>query len=149
MFIDLYTTTDDPRVADKNINVISLNVVCKPSQPFSILSPRIILNYSIPFLAVNYVYIPDFKRYYFAEVVLLPGKELQLICNVDPLMSWDISNCTATVIRSESAGINYVPDPQLPVDPSRNFLEGRLFPLQPLVTTPGDDYTYLLIINGG
>lgn len=150
MLIDLYQFTEDPRAANKSPALIAGGVNCKPVNPFSLLSPRLIINYSALYDSANYIYIQEYDTYYFAEKILLSGVELQLSCKLDPYNTYDLSDVPAMVIRSESAGVNYVPDNKLPVDPSRCYLVGKLFPQQPFAdgaTLRADDY--LLTINGG
>lgn len=153
MTISLLRTADDPRKISKSFTTIAADLPCKPAEPFSILQPRIIINYTAAYAACNYVYIPEFSRYYFAELTLLSGRELQLNCKIDVLSSFDLSDVEIMCVRSESAGVNLAPDSKLPVDPDRSFVEGKLMPLQPLsnqtaIETPLS-YQYLLITNGG
>ena len=154
MTVNLYTTTDDPRKIGKELTTIATGITCKPSKPFSILNPRIILNNAEGYTACNYVYIPDFSRYYFAEINMLTGVEIEIVCSVDVLNSYDLSNVPILATRAESAGVNYFPDRQLPVDPSRCFLEGVLFPDQPLTESAipsgavWENNNYLIVVNG-
>lgn len=148
MTINLYSISEDPRVANKEPTLIASSVVCKPAEPCSMLTPVILLDFSSTYLGANYIYLSEFDCYYFCELVLRTGKELQLNCKLDVYYSFDLSNVPATVIRSESAGVNYTPDNKLPVDPSRCWLDGILFPNQPLSET-GEADNYLLTVNGG
>lgn len=150
MIINLYTTANDPRDATKSLDTIASNILCKPAEPCTMIEPRVILNYSAAYAPTNYIYISDFDGYYFAEKTLLTGGELLLTCKLDPLMTFELSDIEAMIIRSESAGVNYIPDSKLPVDPSRCTLDGKLFPLQPFVpATSSEGLQYLLTINGG
>lgn len=149
MTINLYSTADDPRKVTKTLTTIASDVVCKPAEPCSMLEPRILLNYSAAYNGTNYIYISDFDSYYFAEKTLVTGGELLLTCKLDPLMSFDLSDIEIMCIRSESAGTNYVPDSKLPIDPSRCYIYGKLFPEQPFTTNINTGYDYLLTVNGG
>lgn len=151
MTVDLYKTTSDPRQLTKALTSMAASVSCKPYEDIDILFPKLILAYNANYIGVNYAYISDYHRYYYSKITLNPGKQMTLHCSVDPLMSFDLSDIDILAIRSESAGINFFPDRQLPVDPNQNFLEGILFPQQPLqqpdiVITETDNY--LLIVNG-
>lgn len=76
MQIEFYTTTDNPRTVNKTLNLDkTLDIVFR--QAVDEQEPVIIMNKS-NLSTSNYVYIPDFKRYYF-------------ISNVD--------NVTATLVR--------------------------------------------------
>lgn len=149
MTINLYSCSDDNRVANKTLTTITSSVTCKPSEPCSLISPVLLLDYSATYLAANYIYISDFDAYYFAQPVLRTGKVLQLNCKLDVYNSFDLSDVPATVVRSEQAGVNFVPDNKLPVDPSRCWLEGILFPQQPLQSQLTETDNYLLTVNGG
>ena len=147
MTVDLYTTTADPRELTKSKTSIATGITCKPAAPFSILNPRIILSYSSAYAACNYVYIGEFSRYYFATPQVLTGNEIQLDCSVDVLSSYNLSNVPIMCVRSERAGVNYVKDPQLPIDENRIYIQGIEFPGNPLISGSGAK-NYLLITNG-
>lgn len=147
MLATLYSTAADPREANKQLTPIASNIPCKPSEPCTMIEPRVILNYSSAYNALNYIYLSDFDAYYFAEKTLLPGGELLLTCKLDPLMTFELDDIAIMCIRSESAGTNFAPDTKLPVDPNKCFLTGVLFPQQPMRTLEADNY--LLTVNGG
>lgn len=148
MTINLYSTSDDPRKVTKTLTTIASGISCKPSDPCSLIAPRLLLDYSSTYAGTNYIYITDFQRYYFAELTLITGRELQLSCKLDPLMSFDLTDIEVLAVRSESAGVNFVPDSKLPIDPSRCFVQGILFPDQPL-SGGSSGLDYLLTVNGG
>lgn len=154
MTITLLTTADDPRKINKTIHTIAADISCKPAAPFSLLAPRILIDYNASYLACNYVYIPELSRYYFAELSLQTGKELLVSCKIDVLNSFNLSGVKMMCVRSQSAGVNYMPDAKLPVDPNKTYVQGLLFPKQPIAykTLPENTLTslrYLVIINGG
>ena len=146
MTVNLYTTSDDPRTVNKTLTAIGeSSITCKPAEPCSLIAPRLILNYSSTYAGTNYIYISEFDRYYFAELTLLTGSELLLSCKLDPLMSFVLDDIQALAIRSESAGINYIVDPQLPINPSKYRYDGKDLGPSPITNTK----QILLITNGG
>lgn len=147
MTVDLYTTTADPRELTKSKTSIATGITCKPAAPFSILNPRIIFSYSSEYANCNYIYIGEFSRYYFATPQVLTGNEIELDCSVDVLGSFNLSNVPIMCVRSESAGVNYVKDPQLPIDENRIYIQGIEFPGNPFTSGSGAK-NYLLITNG-
>lgn len=154
MTITLLKTADDPRKIGKTTQTIAADLPCKPSDPFTLLQPRILINYTSAYMACNYVYIPELSRFYFAELTLISGRELLLTCKIDVLNSFNLSGVKLMCVRSQSAGVSYIPDAKLPVDPNRTYVQGLLFPKQPIVykTLPENPLTsprYLVIINGG
>lgn len=149
MTINLYSTADDPRKVSKTLTTIASSVVCKPAEPCSMLEPRILLNYSASYNGSNYIYISDFDSYYFAEKTLVTGGELLLTCKLDPLMSFGLSNIDVTVVRSEIAGVNYVKDSQLPIDPNRFTTYGEPFSGDIIDLNDSDTHHYILVLNQG
>ena len=62
---------------------------------------------------VNYIYVPDFKRYYFVnDIVALKGYVYNIECSVDVLMSHkeDILLVRGTVKRAENNANGYIID---------------------------------------
>lgn len=154
MTVNLLKTLDDPKKLQKSYITIANNITCQPSEPCDIMTPTIILNNNTTYISANYMYVADWKRFYFLHpAIMLPGNRIEFNASADTLMSYAdyILNCDCTVIRSESAGINYFPDNKLPVDPSQNFLQGVLFPQQPFsnAIVPGFGLNFLISINGG
>lgn len=134
MKVTFYTIKEDPKNVTKTIDSSTkigtlTNISIEPTETMSILRPKLIMAYSSAYINANYCYIDDLNRYYYCSVALAPGKRAVVSCVVDPLFSFktDLLKIPVTVIRSESAGINYTPDKQLPVDPTRFYLHGHDF----------------------
>ena len=111
MQITIGTTTDDKRMLNKtyigNIYTVQLK------QPCDILNPVFILEYDSNLMTANYVYCPDFSRYYFiTDITLLPGKRAELSCAVDVLMSYasQIAAIRCVVSRQENSNLTLIPD---------------------------------------
>ena len=139
MQVTFYKITEDSRALTKNVSsplgTLS-NISINPTEALSILKPTLVMSYDASYIQANYCYIDTFSRYYFCNIALAPGNRALVSCVVDPLMSWEsgLRNIPVTVVRSQSAGVNYVPDAQLPVDPARFVLKvydfaGHSFPL--------------------
>ena len=78
----------------------------------SMLRPRFeIAQASVP-SGVNYVYIPDFGRYYYARVNSIRTGLWEIEAEVDPLMSWatQLRQCSGIVSRSETDYNTYLDD---------------------------------------
>lgn len=120
--INLYHTSDDPRVADKTLSTIATDIPVNPTAAIDRLQPVFVIDYSDSYINVNYVYCSAFGRYYFCSSPSIEiGRRIVLPCTVDALTSWiaQLRNCPCTVTRSETSGITAVPDAQLPIDPNR------------------------------
>lgn len=123
MYVTFYKCADDPKKINKTLTEIGSlkNITIEPTETISILRPVLVMAYNSNYLGANYVYISEFNRFYFCTISVSPAQRCVISCIVDPLYSFktDLLKIPVTVIRSESAGVNYVPDKQLPVDPSR------------------------------
>ena len=128
MYVSFYKCADDPKKVNKSLTSIGTlsNITINPTDTMSMTKPVLVMAYDSKYLTANYVYISEFDRYYHCSVSIAPGRRCIVNCVVDPLYTFrsGLLNIPVTVIRSESAGINYVPDKQLPVDPSRFQLIG-------------------------
>lgn len=142
--IDLYHTSDDPRVADKSLTTIANDVPINPTAAIDRLQPVFVIDYSDSYIGVNYVYCSAFGRYYFCNNPSIEiGRRIVLPCTVDVLTSWisQLRNCQCTVTRSETAGITAVPDAQLPIDPNARDYRALYFAAaSPYPLDTGDAY---------
>lgn len=115
MIITIGTTTNDKRDLTKSF--FGVDVTVQPKQPCDILNPVFILDYNPTFISANYVYCPDFSRYYFISKppTLLQGHRMEISCSVDVLMSWNagIKNVSALIVRQENAGLSLQTDPSI------------------------------------
>ena len=132
MTIYFYKSTANPDKLDKSgfLTQIGTSETIKQTHRVDTLAPVVSVNYDVNLIDANYVYIPDFKRYYFCKISTDTGLKMILNCEVDALYSWAaaIAAAPCTAVRSETAGINYVPDSKLPIDPSRFVIKDTAFP---------------------
>lgn len=84
----------------------------------TVLTPVFRIDYKSAYLTANYVYCNETGYFYFCTVEVDTAQTMILRCNIDYLSSFDLSNCPITVTRSETAGINAIPDNKLPVLPN-------------------------------
>lgn len=127
MTIELYKTPDNPKTVTKTLAVIS-SVQGRATQPCNILRPEIVLSgdSTVNAINANYVYIPDFGRYYFIkDHTTDTAARIILSCEVDPLMSWavGIRGSKQLVTRSESVGKpSQVIDPNYTLDSEKEMV---------------------------
>lgn len=78
----------------------------------SMLRPRFEIAQAAVPSGVNYVYIPDFGRYYYARVNSIRTGLWEIEAEVDPLMSWatQLRQCSGIVARSETNYNTYLDD---------------------------------------
>lgn len=127
MTINLYSTGDNPKTVTKTLTAIS-SVQGRATQPCNILRPELILSgdSTVNAINANYVYVPDFGRYYFVkDHTTDTAARIILSCEVDPLMSWGagIRASRQLVTRSESVGKpTQVIDPNYTLESEKEML---------------------------
>lgn len=151
MTVTLYKTSDDRRVVTKTLTSIASNVTIIPKEQLDILTPRIRLAWNSAYLAANYMYISDLGRYYFiSDMLLNTGHNIDIIGNVDVLMSYaaQIRALDATIIRSESVGApTMYPDDKLPIIPNKKSVTSVIMP-NSLHLNPVNSANYILTVRG-
>lgn len=155
MTINLYSTGDNPKTVSKTLSAIS-NVQGRATQPCNILHPELILSgdSTVNAINANYVYIPDFGRYYFIkDHTTDTAARIILSCEVDPLMSWasGIRASRQLVTRSESVGKpTEITDNQYPLSKHKNMVviafEGGSMNLD---SATADTYNFIINVAGG
>lgn len=106
MQVNLMINNSDNNDVNKNLTPYKMGINCNLKDSTELLTPtiRISKDNGVELDAFNYVYIPDFSRYYY---VTNSSKELggviQIECRVDVLMSHknDILNLTAIVSNQQ------------------------------------------------
>lgn len=147
MTVDLYINKSQNNVVLKDVTLIK-NVMCRPYETINIINPSLIIDYDVLLLNCNYVYIPDFNRYYFAVINVNTDNSITLSCNVDVLMSFQqsILNSYATVLRNSGIGApTHVVDAKYPISTQQTFLNELDFPLQPYVRSVSLDDRHILL----
>lgn len=127
MIVNLYSTGDNPKKVTKTLTAIS-SVTARLVHPCNVLHPELILSgdSNVNAINANYIYIPDFGRYYFIkDHTTDTAVRIILSCEVDPLMSWaaGIRASKQLVTRSESAGKpSQVIDPNYTLDSEKEMV---------------------------
>lgn len=102
MQIQLYNNQSTNNTIGKSITLLNtVNAILK--QNCSIENPEITLLYNSDDIEqVNYIYIEDFKRYYFCKVETLQGNKYNLSCAVDVLESFKDAIKSLNIIISDT-----------------------------------------------
>lgn len=104
MTINLCNNTSDNNVLSKNIAVVS-SVSGSLKNESSVLRPTILIEASAgSFANVNYMYIPDFSRYYYiTDIRSVRNNITEVSGRVDVLKTYDsqIRGCTGIIRRQE------------------------------------------------
>lgn len=124
MQIILYQNKSDKRALTKTLeNALTVENVLLLDGNDSILSPKLILS-GVNVANYNYVYIPDFGRYYFiTSIDVVDTRRYRISCDVDVLMSFadDIKNLSVISTHAQSNFNRYLPD-NIPVSARRNII---------------------------
>lgn len=153
MTITLYKVSCAPNTVDKTdflSDEYSLTQ-CRPNEPCDILSPSIVLSYVSNIETYNYVYIPEFHRYYFITgISLLSGKRTVINCAVDVLHTYhaDIKNCNGTIIRAEKPKSRNIHDSKYPII-AKMESTSTLWPPALSPFTAANGWNYVLTVVGG
>ena len=116
--VKLYNNASDNRVVHKAITQIGTDRTCQITENCDVTNPRIILNMNSGDISANYMYIPDFNRYYYITGInILNGNQTEITGHCDVLMSfWTyIKNCQCTAGRSTSNFDDYLDDPMVSI----------------------------------
>lgn len=119
--INFYSTADDPRKLNKNLNLTLSYQTCEFKDSTSIINPVIIVTYNAAILTSNYCYISDFDRYYFIKNIdVLTGGRLSVTLACDCLQSFNSQIALLPVIAKRwSRERTYIDDNQLPQFPQK------------------------------
>lgn len=148
--VTFYTSTANPKQLDKTgyLTAIGTAKTLHVKHKIDLLNPVFEVDYNSLFLPANYIYISEFGRYYFVTIATDTAQRMTITGTVDVLYSHaaQIKNCPCTVIRSENAGVNYVIDSKLPIDPNNFVTQGLNFSG---IDYTGDGHNYILVLSKG
>lgn len=112
MMITFYNTNDTPNVLNKTLEYVNGFDNLPLKKDMDILNPVFEMTFNTDYAQkINYMYIDDFKRYYFTKCELMTGGRVKIIGQVDVLMSWggDILKQNAILTR-QNVGNNFIRD---------------------------------------
>lgn len=126
--VDLYTNTSDPNQFRKAIAFRS-SATCDFKSSMDVENPTVYIAADDSYADVNYLYIPAFKRYYFAKCIGGTSQTLTFECISDPLMSFraGILSSPTIIARNSYHYDKYLPDGEMPVE-SRTIRSTFKFP---------------------
>lgn len=128
MVLKFFSITDDPRVVNKSVDAAHplTSVTINPTDIKEMLEPTfVITNASQISSDYNYMYIPEFKRYYFiTNMSLDKANNMIITTHVDVLMTYaeSIPNIKGMIIRSTKASGEMI-DKSLPINENVKELE--------------------------
>ena len=142
----LYTMTGDPHSFNKSLSSLG-DFSCDFKNIIDVETPEVYVAAGDTYDKANYMYIPEFGRYYYAKARAGTGNVITFECVSDPLMSFksQILACPAVIARNPWHFDLYVPDPKLPIE-ARTTSAILNFPNNPF---SGLDNCYILTTIGG
>lgn len=151
MNITLYNISDDPRKIVKNLGS-GTALTCELVYPSDLLNPTIRISATSWSASLNYMYIPDFNRYYFiTEVTYENGGAVTIQGRVDPLMTYStaINNLSVNVVRQEFTGLTNIVDNQVTITPKQDitFVKSSQTPFN--IRSSGSEINFCLCVAGG
>lgn len=113
MDIVLYSNNSDTKVLNKSLTALGTITGVRLKEYTSIIAPVLLLTKSADVIAANYVYIPEFGRYYYITNLEYQTNDLvSLTLAVDVLYSFRAAILASeiTAIRSSNKYNRYLPD---------------------------------------
>lgn len=142
----LYNNTSDPNVIYKGITSLG-DFACEFKQGIDVERPTVYVAAGTTYDKANYMYIPEFGRYYFCHAIGGTSQTLTFECLSDPLMSFagGILAADAVISRNPWRYDLYLPDPDMPIE-ARTIKGSFKFPNSSLFD--GDNNCYILTTLG-
>lgn len=147
MNITLYHNSIPKSHISRNLaNAVTVTGEPKSGDSLDVLNPIITVAYKASVLTKNYVYIPDFGRYYFITDMAIQGKTIQISMHVDVLYTYRNSVLGAQCIADRSSSIYDL----MLTDTAVSAVAGyEIFSRSLPYTFRPDMGTYILTVAGG
>lgn len=145
--VNLYYNSSDKHELNKALTLVASDVACDLKAPVDAVRPVITIAATDAYDRVNYAYIPEFQRYYYATPVVKNNQIITYELKSDALMSFKggILSSPAVIARNPWSYDKYIPDNKLPVE-SRTVKGVIKFPSNHFA---GNNNTYILTTIGG
>ena len=118
--IKIGSTSDNPLKVSKTVTWTNQQLSISPLSAYDLIAPLFVLDYNSGYLACNYIQDNNTNLYYFIENISVDtAQRMNIKCRIDPLNSYNLSNCNITVTRNGGiGGPTLIPDSKLPVIPN-------------------------------
>lgn len=148
MTIRLYRNLSERNFVDKTLEELGV-IEGTLREATSIIDPSFTIDSGSGILAVNYIYVEEFARYYFVNNIISTRNLLwELVCHVDVLSTYknQIRNLSAIVARQEKVYNLYLDDDKFLVDSKRMYYT-KAFPGRAPEGKSGN--SFILSLAGG
>ena len=144
--ISLYRNTSGTHHLNKNIVHVA-DVTCEIKNPQDVETPEVYISATDAYDDINYIYIPEFGRYYDAKPTTGRGQTITYMCESDVLMSFKggILMAPAMISRNPWHFDMYLHDASMPIE-TRTASAVLKFPHNYF---NGDNNCYILTTIGG
>ena len=144
--VNLYSNSSNNNVMNKSITLLA-TYECEFKNDVDVENPVIYLSAGDTVDGCNYMYIPEFGRYYYAKAITKKGTAIEIQGQSDPLMSFRsaILASKAVIARNPWQWDKYLPDGKMPVE-SRTIRSTFEFPNKTHFS--GTDNCYVLVTLG-
>lgn len=146
MNVQLCTTSDPNYKVDKSVTV-QLSLSCTLKDETSVENPTILVATNTNISACNYMYIPEFDRYYFITDIVSVRDGLWAVSgHVDVLYTYSsgIKGCTATLKRQENLFNLYLDDPEF-----KTYNKSQIVTKAFTGSALNKNMSYVLVVAGG
>lgn len=116
--IQLYVNNSEDYAMNKSLSGQQNFTNCIIKDNCSVIDPTIVITTSVDLTQYNYMYIPDFHRFYFIkQISVFPNGMYHILAHVDVLYTYrqSILGCNVIVSRNESKYNRYLDDPEFKI----------------------------------
>ena len=113
----LYTNSSNPNVINKSITSLG-DFSCDFKSMIDVETPEVYVAAGAAYDQANYMYIPEFGRYYYCKARVGTGNTITFECESDPLMSFKsgILSSPAVIAKNPWKYDKYISDPGIPIE---------------------------------
>lgn len=155
----LYNVSEDPKSLVKTLGTVILSGYADLYDDSSVVDPVLKLAWNSNAVHANYLYIPEFDRYYFIKNITAATGGAMLIsghCDVLGTYGAKIKELSAVLVRSSRLDYDgryrstYVDDPKLPIHPRKTLKVVEFSsPDINIDTASATSYNFVLNVAGG
>lgn len=144
--VNFYKISDEKNKIQKTLGAEISVKTCDVYDLSSVISPQFVLDYSAVLLNCNYVYVPEFHRYYYiTNISTESAKRMVISCQEDVLMTYK-DKILATDILLARTGTSELRDAYLPDENERikQYTESFILNFSYRFTDNGGNGVYVL-----
>lgn len=144
--VRFYTISDEKNKIQKTLGTMIAEKECDVYDLSSIISPQFTVNYQTNLLTCNYIYVPEYHRYYYiTNISSESAKRMIINCQEDVLMTYKDQILATNVLLSRT-GTQEFRDAYLPDENERvkQYTESFILNFSYRFTDNGGNGVYVL-----